>query len=231
MAQFFSEVYDKGAGQGFQHFIPDQMTRWMCGTASCLASINLRQEHLHIAMAKLNTFDNVLILEELDHPDSCTRKQIEGMLNMTHLLPSLHQFGKSIEQQRGTRSNQSNWESYVRPRLDSLGRDVQSPNPWGMVNSEAMAAMALANSMDMQLYGFAKSRCEQIANSLNHDHHENAPPIQIERVHSLNCPPCNTTTMNYLMILSCCAVLGISQLCISRLKQWNKRRYGKSRVL
>jgi hypothetical protein len=81
----------------------------------------------------------------------------------------------------GRRNSGTKWDGQVRPNLDTLGRNNNS-QVWGMTGPEVMAALGLHNALDMQLYGYARQRCEAIAarldgetlTSLNRDDTRNA---------------------------------------------------------
>jgi hypothetical protein len=163
MQSFFSTPPNKS--WTFLDYIPDQQTRWHCGVA-CHAAEPLGPKDLRKAMANLDHFDVVLILEDLYDPHSCSRRQMRSLLNWTQF----HNETKRYMVHRGTRTSGTKWDEQVRPYLDSLGRDQNNTvasKQWGMIDSEVMAALGLHNTLDLQLYGYARNRCEAIAAQLD----------------------------------------------------------------
>ena len=164
MQSFFSMPPNRS--WSFFGYIPDQQTRWHCGNA-CHPVEPLGPKDLQKAMANLDHFDVVLILEDLKDPRSCSRRQMQSLLNWTQFHKDEP---KTSTNDRGTRRNGTKWDEQVRPYLDTLGRDQNSTvagKLWGMTGPEVMAALGLHNTLDLQLYGFARKRCEAIAAQLN----------------------------------------------------------------
>lgn len=160
MQQFFSTPFTGGV-LDFSQYIPDQQTRWLCGS-ECHPTRPLGQRALRNAMANLDHFDVVLILEDLKEADSCSRRQMRSLLNWTQMHDPL----ETTTNERGTRTSGTDWDGQVRANLDMLGRNNNS-QVWGMTGPEAMAALGLHNALDMQLYGYARHRCEAIAAQLD----------------------------------------------------------------
>jgi hypothetical protein len=164
MQSFFSTPRNQSFH--FLGYIPNQQTRWHCGDA-CHAVEPLGPQDLRTAMANLDHFDVVLILEDLKDPDSCSRRQMQSLLNWTHVHEDEP---KKHTDDRGSRTRGTKWDEQVRPYLDRLGRDQNSTvagKLWGMTGPEVMAALGLHNTLDLQLYGYARNRCEAIASRLD----------------------------------------------------------------
>jgi hypothetical protein len=148
----------------FLKYNTDQQTRWHCGTWDCGLKPKLQREHLMKAVSNLNKFHVVLILEDMKDPNSCTRLQMRRVLNFTkvQVLNDLTKTNRSndlrnkLERRPGTR-----WEEDILPYLDEQGRHTNSSD-WG-TGSEVMAELAVHNAMDLQLYGYARKRCEDLA--------------------------------------------------------------------
>jgi hypothetical protein len=200
----------------FAWYIPDQQTGWHCGLPECNTTITLGPKHLHAAMSNLDHFDVVLILEDLQDPDSCSRQQMRSpaLLNWTQFFPQ-HKIQRNESFVRGTRADGSNWDRQVRPNLDSLGR-TKNPSAWGMAGPEVMAALGLYNALDLQLYGYAKRRCEDIAARLNGTEElllTSNSSGQTQSSFQSQSPP---VSMVYLQLASCVIALAFFAISLNR---------------
>jgi hypothetical protein len=147
----------------FHKFVPNQQTRWHCGTWEC-GQATIGPKHLNEAMNNLDQFHVVLILEDMKDPDSCTRLQMRHVLNLTkvEVLEDLHKTNSSnYVKQRLFRRPSTNWYKEVLPHLNHLGHTDgdNGTTAWGE-GSQVMSALGLYNDMDLQLYGYARKLCD-----------------------------------------------------------------------
>lgn len=146
----------------FHKFVPNQQTRWHCGTWECSQAV-IGPEHLTQAMVNLEQFPVVLILEDMKDPNSCTRLQMRHVLNLTkvEVLEDLHRTNSSkYVKERLFRRPATNWYKEVMPHLNRLGHTDgdNGTTAWGE-GSQVMSALGLYNDMDLQLYGYARKLC------------------------------------------------------------------------
>jgi hypothetical protein len=175
---------------GFSYFIPNQMTRWHCGTGSCIDHNNRLSPHeLQHAMDNLAKMSAVLILEDFSDPSSCTRRQMRHVLKFKKLEVLGDSASNLTEEQPKTRNSKTKWEEAIRPYLDDTGSStnlwaLSSPAQVGnMSNSTAhvnsttshiMAALGVHNDYDLQLYGYAKHLCHVLADKYDKEEEEAA---------------------------------------------------------
>ena len=182
LEEFLTQPY----GNGFHKFIPNQMTRWHCGTGPCVSSRNkLLPSELQHAMNNLQKMHAVLILEDFSDADSCTRRQMRHVLKFDQLeafdsnSQQKQQQQKQLPQQEAPPQHRSdtNWEEAIRPYLDDSG---YSTNNWSLQKAgdgnrhnssngnttgifKIMASMGVHNDYDLQLYGYARHLCHILA--------------------------------------------------------------------
>lgn len=141
----------------FNTFLPDQQTRWICGRNCTRADPSTI---LPVAMKHLRQFDVVLLLEDLDDPNSCSR------LQMRHILKWIHPEVLSYKASSAAARKQSKTNPVVTKNattwLDKLGAYTNVP----VERNAILAALAKYNSLDLQLYGYARLLCQEIAESL-----------------------------------------------------------------
>jgi hypothetical protein len=175
---------------GFSYFIPNQMTRWHCGTGSCIDHNNRLSPHeLQHAMDNLAKMSAVLILEDFSDPSSCTRRQMRHVLKFKKLEVLDDSASNLTEEQPKPRNSKTKWEEAIRPYLDDTGSStnlwaLSSPAQVGnMSNSTAhvnsttshiMAALGVHNDYDLQLYGYAKHLCHVLADKYDKEEEEAA---------------------------------------------------------
>lgn len=159
---------------GFTDFIPNQQTRWHCGTGPCSDTKHhpiCTQQMLNHAIYNLNQMHGIFLLEDMSNPKSCTRRQMKHLFNFK--LESFTETNANSTSTAGEslpkRHGQNNWETAVRPFLDSTGQgNNQTALRKFAVNESSIlpttAALALHNDMDLQLYGYARHLCEVMAN-------------------------------------------------------------------
>lgn len=146
----------------FSSFIPNQQTKWHCGTWECGVP-DLKQEHLVEAMSILDQFHVILILEDMKDPNSCTRLQMRHVLNLTkvEVLADLKKKNASEElENRLYRRPLTNWYKETVPHLGPLVYEGDN-STWDELSSHVMAALGLQNDMDLQLYGYARKLCKE----------------------------------------------------------------------
>ncbi len=166
-------------GGGFKTFIPNQMTRWHCGTGPCVSRSNRLSPHeLQHAMDNLKKMSAVLILEDFGNPSSCSRRQMRYVFKFDKLEAFSDIENNHTQVPPKPRQSNTKWDEAIRPYLDDAG---SSTNQWAlsphdqvgnMSNSgthfnstspNIMAALGLHNDYDMQLYGYAKHLCSVLA--------------------------------------------------------------------
>jgi hypothetical protein len=155
----------------FSRYIPNQQARWHCGSWECHYPY-FSPQFLAKAFSNLQQMHVILILEEMKDPDSCTRWQMRHVLNLTQVevLDDLR-FKKpnSTDAHNLTellfRRPFTSWYKDIRPQLITPLRDnlTSSSSAWGNESSSIMAALALYNEMDLQLYGYARKLCSERA--------------------------------------------------------------------
>ena len=165
----FLTVQNRG---GFANFLDNQQTRWHCGTGYCVDKRNevVTRDMLNHAIHNLNKMHAVLILEQMSSPQSCTRRQMRRVLNFSALESFSDEHAKENAIKATSRNSATDWENAVRPHLDATGRSTNTTKLQGFGFAESnhskaltMAALALHNDMDMQLYGYALHLCEVLA--------------------------------------------------------------------
>lgn len=147
----------------FWHYVPNQQTRWHCGTTWECSDPKLRPDHLVKAMANLEQIHAVLILEDMKDPDSCTRLQMRHVLNLTkvEVLADLNKTNSSkIINQYLYRRPLTNWYKEVAPNYGPLVIE-NDKSTWDEARTQIMAAIGLHNDMDLQLYGYGRKLCEE----------------------------------------------------------------------
>jgi hypothetical protein len=151
----------------FNEFIRDQQTRWHCGS-DCALIPKLRQEHLRKAMDVLNKFHVVLILEDMSNPNSCTRLQMRHVLNITEVLGDVLKRRRKLPNIPNItiqRRPDTRWDDQVFPYLTERGIHMNN-SVWGN-ESVVMAELGLHNEIDLQFYGYAQQRCDELASRMN----------------------------------------------------------------
>ena len=129
------------------------------------------------AIHNLNKMHAVLILEQMSSPQSCTRRQMRRVLNFAILESFSDENAKENAIKATKRNAATNWEEAVRPYLDGTGRSTNGTmlQEFGFAESNhstkalTMAALALHNDMDMQLYGYALHLCEVLADKYDRE--------------------------------------------------------------
>jgi hypothetical protein len=153
----------------FWNFVPNQQTEWHCGTFEC-SHPELRPQHLADAMAILEQFHVILMLEDMKD-----RLQMRHVLNLTKVEILEHINATNADHHIQTslyRRPLTNWYKEMVPYLGPLvfTRDDNHTSTWDDFSLRVMSAMGYHNDMDLQLYGYARKLCTErgiaIQNSL-----------------------------------------------------------------
>ena len=179
LEEFLTQPY----GNGFHKFLPNQMTRWHCGTGPCVRSDNpLTPAELQHAMDNLLKMRAVLILEDFSDAQSCTRRQMRHVLKLEAFDDDENTTTTTKDGPVQHRSD-TNWETAIRPYLNDQG---YSTNDWSLTRPELAAArnattnttrqsnkllgaLGLHNDYDLQLYGYARHLCQVLADQYDHE--------------------------------------------------------------
>ena len=154
------------SGGGFHRFIPNQQTRWHCGTGECVKGTNIvTREFLQRAIENLEKMHAVLILEDMKDPNSCSRRQMRHVFNFS----KLEAFNDTTRPQAHYTSK-TDWDEAVRPYLNVWGLNETirgfgtNATATAIHNtSSSMGPLALHNAFDLELYGYARRLCESLA--------------------------------------------------------------------
>lgn len=225
MKLFFQGHGCRGNGSPchFPLYVPDQQTRWICGTAQCSIKLNLDKQDLMRAMSNIQKFDVVLILEDMNDPNSCTRLQMRHILNFTkvQILHELAKVNNSIAMKKSLMRNpRTKWED-IATRLTSQSSSNGAESD---LSYEVLAELGLRNTFDLQLYGFARHRCEELAAQINattefqtksHNHFDLDAPFEVQEAMSHHFHP---------LIAVCFIVVGMLQLLLMRPLNYRSRR-------
>lgn len=207
----------------FDEFIRDQQTRWHCGS-DCSLPAKLRREHLQKARDVLNKFHAVLILEDMQDPESCTRRLMRHVLNFTLVLDDFVKQRQSNikiqKRQPGTR-----WDDQVFPFLNEKGHHVNN-SLWGN-KSVVMAELGIHNEIDLQFYGYAQQRCEELAKQFDQQQVTSERDLQgssdLSTASSLLVIPKSCLPPYYPWFLGFISIVILNQLRILRRLYRNRR--------